>query len=150
MMQMRPAGGGLPYAPFRDLVNCFPSLAKKAAHCLAEDAIEPWFKDYLDSNNVTNNDLCDAAKALAMYINGCRQPELASPVDVLNASEFTNLKPAAQLAILTKVGQVVMAMFYAVSRDALRSDEKPFAMDALLKYVDQVCKQLTTPRSPEM
>jgi hypothetical protein len=147
MLQMRPPGGnGPPYAPYRDLVNCFPQIARRAVYCLENDYREPWFDEFLKTTGVTDDDLCAAAVAAAQYINKCRSPELPSPVEVLEASGFSTLPPPAQLAVLAKIGQVTMAMYYAVSRDALRSDEKPVGLDALLAKADEIQSELDSRR----
>lgn len=144
MIQMRPSGGGLPYAPNRDLVNSFPQIARRALYCLTDEYLESWFKDYLKNNNIGNEDLCAAAVATAQYINQCRQPELGDPVEVLNSSGFAGLTPPVQLAILAKIGQVTMAMYYATSRDALRVDEKPMGLDSLLAEAERLQSALGT------
>ncbi len=148
-IQMRPQGGGLPYAPYRDIVNCMPSLARRAAYCLADEYREPWFDEYLKATGTNDEQLGEAAVALAQFINLCRQPELDAPDKVLAKSKFADLPPAAQLAILAKVGQVTLAMFYGSSRDALRVDEKPLALDALLETAEQVCRAFDKSRRPE-
>lgn len=146
MLQIRPPGGGPAYAPYRDLVNCFTQIARRAAYCLEKDYREPWFDEFLKSTGVTDDDLCAAAVAVAQYINKCRLPELPSPVEVLEASGFSTLPSPAQLAILAKIGQVTMAMYYAVSRDALRADEKPLGLDSLLAEADKLQSELNSRR----
>lgn len=146
-MQMRPPGGdGPPYAPNRDLVNCFSQIARRAAYCLTNGYREPWFDAFLQATGVTDDDLCAAAIATAQYINQCRRPELPSPVEVLDASGFASLAPPAQLAMLAKIGQVTMAMYYATSRDALRLDEKPMGLDSLLATADKLQSGLDSRR----
>ena len=138
MLQVRPQGGGTPYAPFRDLVNAFPQIARRAAYCLAKEFQEQWFATHLRETGVTEDQLGQAAVSVARYINECRKPDLASPTQVLDAAGFSALPVPAQMAILAKIGQVTMAMYYACSRDALRIDEKPYGLDKLLQLAEEV------------
>jgi hypothetical protein len=130
--QIRPREGGCPYAPFRDLINCFPQIARRAAYLLAPEAREPWFEEYLKSAGVTDDELSEAAKCVALYINHTCDPTIGDPLEVLALSGFNKLSVAAQLAILARVGQVTMAMFFACARDALRPNEKPTGLDQLI------------------
>lgn len=133
---------GMPYAPYRDLVNCLPSLARQAAYSLDEDSREPWLKDLLSSTNTSEPNIGDAVIALANYINHCRKPELDDIPKVLQESGFETLNPIAQLVVLARLGQSTLAYYYATSRDALRIDEKPLALDALLDTATKVCEEL--------
>ncbi len=147
MIQARPQGGGLPYAPHRDLVNCFPAIARQAAYCLDAEYREPWLQSVFDHFGVTERELAEAVRATAGYINQCRVPEMATIDETVKASGLLELNPIAQLAMLAKIGQVVMATYYGTSRDALRVDEKPLHLDALLETASEICSKLQEART---
>lgn len=135
----------MPYAPYRDIVNCFPSLARQAAYNMADKNSERWYERLLEKMiDVSNQDeeLADAAVFLANFINKCREPELDSIGKLLETADYDNLTPGATTAMLARLGQVTLAMYYAASRDALRIDEKPLHLDALLKTVEEVSAKL--------
>ena len=142
MFQHRPMNGGLPYAPFRDIVNCFPALAKKAVLCLEEDAREPWFRELFEHFNVTDEELEASVISLATFIGESTKIENDDISKVIEKSKITELPASVIMLLLSRIGQTTLAMFYATARDALRSDESLHKLEELLETVNEVCSNL--------
>jgi hypothetical protein len=136
--QYRPRDGGLPYAPLRDLVNTFAQIARRACYLLDPAARDEQFKRFLESNQVSDEDLSKSAECLARYINFCSTPDIKEPIEAINKSGFNELSESAQIAILSRVGQVLMAMYYICSRDAFQPQEKPLGYDQLVSELAEI------------
>jgi hypothetical protein len=119
-------------------VNCFPQIVRRALYCFGEEDKEAWIVDYLKENNIREEDLGKAAVAAAKYLNNCQITELDDPVKVLESTGWNDLPHRAQLAVLARIGQIAMAMYFASSRDALRTDEKALGIDDLLALADKI------------
>jgi hypothetical protein len=138
--QIRPQGGGMPYAPLRDLVNIFPQLARRSAYLLAREEREESFNYVLEQLHVDEQQLVEAAKALALYINNSTNPDIANPLEALDKSGFNLLNSGAQTAILARLGQTLMAMFFVCVRDAMRPNAQPLGLDQFISEITHISK----------
>ena len=145
MLQIRPQGGGMPYAPDRDLVNIYPYIAKQAAYALAETSWENWLGDFLTATGTTEEDMGVAAACLAKFINAVTTTEIDSVTACLEQSGFLDLPGAAQLALMMKIGQVTTATYWSMGRDAMAQGETPPRLDDYQKAVDAIQEKLKTP-----
>lgn len=125
-LQMRPknASADAPmYAPARDLAHCFPSLVRQAIYGLNDIALEDWFKDYLKTNAVSQNDLCAVAESVAKTLANYTDTKYKSPMDALLASGFYDTPPVAQAAFCIKLGQAFLGAYFTAVRDILKYDD---------------------------
>lgn len=124
-VQMRFPDGRL-YSPSRDLAYCFHSLAARAIRGLDPDHREPWVKEYIANNSITDEQLCAAAQTYAKYINTTLfDPSYTDPFAALTAAGFFDLPQAVQILICAKLGQVVSSAFFVSARDVTADASKP-------------------------
>lgn len=143
-LQYRPKDGSdhRKYAPARDLAHCFPGLARMAVYGLGETSLEEWFKDYLKVCNVTNDDLVNVAKAVALAVKEFANPEHKNPMSALIASGFNDTPNVAQAAFCMKLGQATLGSYFVAIRDILSIDEGPPAdLDDIAKAAEDIQKQ---------
>lgn len=139
-LQIRPQGGGPPYAPARDLVNSFAQIARRACYLLAPDEHESDFKHFVESQNVSLEDLSESAKVVAQFINATMQSNTKDPLDALTKAGFDKLSSQAKMALLVRIGQVTMSMFYACVRDSHKPNELPAGADQLMNEAEEIRK----------
>lgn len=136
--QIRPMGG-MPYAPFRDIANNFVGLVRLAINQLDENHY--LVQKYLVDNGITEDQLGEAAKCVAEWINQCMNVKCETPGAALDNSGFMNLPVPVQLVITAKIGEIVMSFYWSVIRDALMAGEKQAGLDELMFTTEKVCSK---------
>lgn len=132
------------YSPDRDLAHCSVHLLHNACQGLDPTNQEPWIKDYLKANNVTDEDLGKAADVLAKYFNKAMlDPKNDQPFDALKAAGFFELPQAVQTIVCAKVGQTFMCAIFPSVRDVTASpDNPPFSVLTLAEAAEKVNKKI--------
>lgn len=142
-LQMRPRGGGLSYAPYRDIAHCFSGIAKVAVNQLDKTDWNYLICDYLTAAGMTEEDLGKAAVALAKYINLCCNPDIKSPLEALQQAGFLDLPVPAQLALAAKLGEAFVGFFFNCTREAHALEEQQLGLDDLMVSAEAVCAQMS-------
>jgi hypothetical protein len=134
--------------PGYNLRFVFPELVRQALLNLTQDRWEPWYKKYLESQNIREEQLIQAWACYGSYARACLQgldsslsgTAQASPLDALENSGFLGCPDPCKLVILAKVGQLLTATFWQVARDGSYAGEAPpdlvelDAMSSVLLY----------------
>jgi hypothetical protein len=136
------------YSPDRDLAYCTPHLVLRAMQSLDPDNQEPWIKEYLAANNITNDQLVEGAASLAIYLNKTMlDPQYKEPYDALNAAGFFSLPQAVQNVICMKLGQVFVSAFFSAIRDVTRDpNDPPMDTKAIAEVAGTLIKRLSRPK----
>ncbi len=140
---MRPAAGGDKrfYAPNRDIAHVFPTLINAALNTMGQEDLskEPWLNDYLVYTGTTEQDLADAAIALANSIGNFTKDEIKTPFDALTQAGWFETKPGAQIAILARISQISIGAFFIGLRDiTLENEEAPASVKEMVKTGEQL------------
>ena len=123
------------YNPERDLAHIGPPLCKAACVALEEKFWEPWFKEYMEDQGYTVEDLVCAALPFAKGLNKIIGKN--DPVVALQESGFSELPPPLQAAFYIKLGQVFLAAVWGGVKDISRPDSDPPAeMQELLNEIE--------------
>lgn len=146
MLQMRPSSGGRAYSPTRDLAWNFPVLVKHALHQMGETDWEAWFGDYLRHTNTTEEDLGKVAKAMALAFNYMLETDIKTPGEALQKAGFFDTPAPAQMAVCSKIAQVMVGAYFAGVRDALsQNDNAPPEVTALVAAGEEVARAFSKP-----
>lgn len=111
------------YSPQRDIAYIGPDLIRASLAALDEQWQEPWFKEYWAQQGLTEEQLGEAAKLLGAACN--RMMDDANPVLALEAVGFDKQPGAVQMAIYTKMGQVLLAAIWAGVKDVGTAGSDP-------------------------
>lgn len=142
-LQVRPNGGGLSYSPYRDISHNFSGIAKVAMNQLDQTNWNYLLGDYLTQTGTTEEDLGKAAVALAEYVNNCCKPAIKSPEEALRLAGFLDLPVAAQVAVMTKLGESFTGFFFNCTREAHALEEVQLGLSELLESAQAVCQRLS-------
>lgn len=127
MLQIRPKGTNDPfYGPHRDLAYLFPHIAYAAMQGLDAGAWQPWYKEWLNHNGVTEEQLGEGARVLALFCKCCTAKiDEHSAEDVLERVGFFDLPRPVQFVIQAKLGQIMLGAFFASIREVTYLGEQP-------------------------
>jgi hypothetical protein len=91
---------------------------------LREELWEPWLKDFLATQNVTEELLVivEAPQRLAKLVNLVNKEELHNAID---KTAFDKLPAAIQLLFYARIGQVFLAAMWSAVRDVNAPDSDP-------------------------
>lgn len=147
MLQIRPTSGDRRfYSPNRDLAYCFPNLFKIALKELIDDSSwinHSWWSDYLKFHSVSVEDIQEAAVAMMLSFQYFSDKDCDSPAAALVKADFFNTKPAAQLAIAARLGQVCTGAFFTSLRDIMRDDDElPTSLKEIVTEGHKLSKSL--------
>ncbi len=126
-------GDGRWYSPDRDLAYAMPHLARAAMDQLSVERWDPEFRSYFVASGVTEEDIGQAAQALALFIGYCADPSFADPRAALVKAGWFDCKSPAQIAILLKLGQIHLCAFFNAIRDVTFAGDK-LSFDPQLLY----------------
>lgn len=133
MLQMRPRGGGDPYAPDRDIANVFPSIARQAAYYLDGTNWEPWLKDYLTATGTSIQDLGMAVEPFARFIGLTTDPDIPDVVTCLEMSGWFEAPAPARLAYMVVLAQLMTGFYFSAVRDSRRPHERAAILQDFLQ-----------------
>lgn len=126
MIQSRKEGGdGRWHSPDRDLAYAWPCLVRAALDQLATENWKPWFAEYFKFAGLTNDDIGAAAEAYGKFFQFVCNREVDNPRQALERAGWFELKPAAQVALFMKLGQVTTMAFFSSIRDVTPEGEDP-------------------------
>lgn len=141
------------YNANRDLAHNFKQLATEVADRL-EDQRWAELQAYLDSRQVTQDDLGEACAAFCQFIAGQameKPPPGVKPVELmrqeLEESGWLDTKPEAQIAVMATLGSVVLGVHWAGVREATLGGEGPaLSLRELASYGQETAIAMTLPR----
>lgn len=140
------------YSPDRDLAYCSPHLVHRAMLGLNPENQEHWIRAFIEENNIPPEQLVEAARALADYMNkALTDPQYKQPFEALQAVGFFNLDPKTSCIVCAKLGQVFLSAIFSSIRDVTRDPKAPpfntkEIADAAEKLQEDVRKFRTMPR----
>lgn len=148
MIQTRKEGGdGRWFSPDRDLAYAWPMLARTALDQLATTNWKPWFEEYFKFASVTEADIGAGAEALAKFFQFVCHPDVDGPRKAFEMAGWFGLKPAVQVALWMKLGQVCTMAFFTAIRDVTMENEAPpLDMKGLLDSARRANFELTGSR----
>lgn len=149
MIQHRPRDGSDSrwYNPNRDLAYNWQHLSQAALDQLATTNWKPWFKEYFEFARVTEADIGAGAEALAKFFQFVCHPDVDGPRKAFEMAGWFELKPAVQVALWMKLGQVATMAFFSAIRDVTPdSDAPPLDMAGLLDSARKANFELTGDR----
>ena len=113
------------YNPARDLAYVGPMVVKRAMQALNEECWEPWLKEFLDSQGITVDTICDsqAPTKMALVVNQVNKAEDLG--GALVTSGFAALPAAIQLLFYARIGQVCLAAIWSAIKDTHAPDSAP-------------------------
>jgi hypothetical protein len=129
------------FAPMRDIAYFFPQLLAKMDKGVEEKDWEPWIADYLKFKGVTEDDVLRAYGAMCRFCYAAVDPdrlELKNPGETLEATGFFNTPTAAQLVVVTKLGQICLGAFWAGIKSATPLGKIPAVLSSLEQYGKEV------------
>ena len=149
MIQYRPSGSdGKHYAPERDLLSCGPKILHLAMAAMEPQWQEPWYRDFLKSNGIETGDLARAVMAFGRAMNSVMSSRDFSAC--LDKSGFTACKPAAQMAVLAKVGQSFIGATWSAVRQGNDMDIRTNdAMGDILRVAQQAVDMFANPKADD-
>lgn len=125
------------YNPSRDIAYCWPNIMKSAMNRLSKGSALHWFISLIDKYGVSDEDLENTAKAMALYMALCNKPD-DEPSDILSLmdkSGLTKCDDTSKMLLYAALGETMMAAFYSAIRDVLIEDEPSPLNDARLAEV---------------
>lgn len=133
------------YSPSRDIAYSYRTALGAAFEGLEEDKADPFTARFLRDHGVTEDQIGDAAVALARYYNiAAGDPELRNPFDALKKCGFLDLPSAVQLAVMARVGQVMTGMAFMGVREVQYDNEPgPADDDTLLRQASAFRRRLS-------
>lgn len=111
------------YSFERDIVQLFPRIAEMAATSLAVHSWGPELKDYAAHTGAGPEDMVPAATALALFTG--MASDSATAAEAYAKAGFDTLKPAARLAVLSKLGLAAMSAFHHFIRESNKAKFVP-------------------------
>jgi hypothetical protein len=121
-VQIRPTGGGTPYAPVRDVAHCWQGIVKEVAVRL-ENAPHPFIREMLQQEHTSMADLAKACEAFCLFCaTACTNPD-ENMSQALQRSGWFSVQPAAQVAYMAFLGQATAGVFFCGIRDATLLNE---------------------------
>lgn len=111
------------YCPERDLGHVGYPMVRAAMYAFDEQHWEPWFREFMTANAVSELDLGHAAQKLAKAMS--KIITTANPVVALEAEGFAAMPPAVQMAIYTRIGQVFLAAIWEGVKDLTPENGAP-------------------------
>jgi len=146
VLQIRPQGGGAPYAPARDLAYCWADICKDVARRLEAN----WFKPlhaWLDKAGVTDEELGEACRAHCQYLVSAHIEPDENIEAVLRRAGWFAVRPEAQIAYMFYLGQCTSGMFFGAIRDVLQlGDETLTPVRQLATYSRRARLVMSMPR----
>jgi hypothetical protein len=112
------------YNPHRDLAYGNASLLKHAEKITLS---RRWKKlnEMQDKENVTEEDLANAWKAVALFMNEA-QEDFETPVqDLLKKVGWFDVNDAAQVAVCAAIGRIMIGAFHTAIQETTRNDAVP-------------------------
>jgi hypothetical protein len=122
------------YNPSRDIAYCWPNIMQSTMDRISGDTGLKSFLDHIAKYDIKEEELVEAAKAVATYMAACNKPD-ESPSNVRDAMEQSGLfrcSDSAKFAIYAALGETMMAAFYLAIRDVLVEDEPSPLNDKML------------------
>lgn len=146
VLQLRPIGGGTPYAPARDVANIFPFVCKLVALRLEQ---QPWeeVRRVCAERGVSDTQLGEAIAAFARFCVIAHEDPREDMATALRRAKWFDCHPTAQLAVMCYLGQVLAGVFFSGIRDAMSLGD-PVRTDVaqLLTYAKRSVLLLSLPR----
>lgn len=142
MLQMRPPGGGLPYAPFRDVANNFPGLVAVAVEKILMPGSNAVIDAFLNATGVTEDDLKQTVVAFTEFLKSTNDPDNPTMEAALERAGFLSTPPPAQFALAAAIGLVYTGLFYTCARSAHPAGYQPEGTEELLKVAARAREEL--------
>lgn len=111
--------------PARDIAHCWPQLLERVVLLCHEENWSPQLRSVLDASGVVEDDVRLAITALCDFCKASLNNSFATPKDALTSLGFFELKPAAQLAVTSLLGEVCAGAFWAGIRSAMPAGQEP-------------------------
>jgi len=130
----------------RDVAHNFKRVAELVAGRL-EDELWPELSEIVKREGVDQNDLGLACEAFCKFIGTSIEDPGADMQTALDRCGWFKVKPAAQVALMSCLGTVILGMHFSGVREATLGGEGP-AMDlkTLTDYGEQSAKLITQGR----
>jgi hypothetical protein len=139
MLQLRHPGGNRDAYNFRrDITVLFRELARGAAYRLAQTGWHPVVREWAERAGLTEQDLGQAAVAMARFINLANNPATATLQDAWENSGLTRVKNPALMALLFEIGAGATASYFHAVRDAQPAGFVPHDMPKIGALADEV------------
>lgn len=136
------------YSPERDIAYVGPRLITAAFAAMDEQWVEPWYRQFCQDQGVTEEKMAEAAVILARACNRIVQDE--NPVVALEAEGFHQLPGAIQMAIYTKMGQVLLAAVWGGVKDiSTAGSDPPERMAHILEVAQTVLRHFAGRRGQD-
>lgn len=140
--------------PGYNLRFVLPELVRQALLNLAHDRWEPWYKKYLESQGISEDQLVYSWACYSRFATACLQGlesslaghAQASPLDALENCGFLGCPDPCKIVILAKVGQLLTATFWQVARDGTYAGDAPADMLQLDSMSKVLMQQLLAQR----
>jgi hypothetical protein len=117
-------------------------------YALDPDRHDPWFRAYMESNELTLEDLQDGAKKFALAMNQIIPVKTAH--DALKDAGFLACHPGVQLAFYAKIGQVMLSAVWVGVKDMhAPGNPPPLEVQELLAMVEAQFDALQPPGGGE-
>ena len=138
------------YNPSRDIAYCWPNIMKSAMDRLSEGSALPWSVSLIDKYEVTDKNIEDTAKAMALYMALCNKPEEgpSGALPLMDRSGLTKCDDTSKMLLYAALGETMMVAFHASIRDVLMEDEASPLNDAkLVEVINTSMTQILEERS---
>lgn len=145
VLQLRPAGGGTPYAPARDVANIFPFVCKLVALRLEQ---QPWEEigQLCRQHGVGETQLAEAIAAFARFCVIAHENPQESMAGALRRAGWFQCHPVAQMAVMCYLGQALAGVFFQGIRDSTYlGDEARTDVKQILSYAKHAAVVLSVP-----
>lgn len=120
--------------PSRDIAVFWPEIVEVIAEGLAREVWEPWFDWFCKLMGVDEDELMRAHACYFEAVQLARVPEIRTPLMAMQQAGFLDCKPAAQLVVLAKGGQLGFGAYYAGVRQAKNMKQDIPAVNGLAAY----------------
>lgn len=107
------------FNPERCVERFYPRVVEAAIKCFMEKNWEPWYAEIFKDQGITEEVILKTLRAFSVFIDLSLDPEIKTPTDALKQAGFLDYPIAAQMAILTKVGQMCAGTFWAGVRHSV-------------------------------
>jgi hypothetical protein len=127
--------GGAFYSPRRDLAHIGVDLMRASVFAHEEQFQEAWYKAFLEQHGLTKESIEEGLKLLAGMAK--RIVDDTNPAVAAEATGFSELPPAVQLAVYGKLGQVFLAAVWKGVKDVkMANSGTPLEVFDLVRAVE--------------
>lgn len=132
-LQIRPQGGGNPYAPDRDIANILPSIIKQALDSLGTDGPDEALNDIINKYDITEEQMTAVAVSLAKFFVAIADSTVPNLKIALERSGFKDVNGPARAVLMSRIGQLIVGLFFECYRESRSFNEKLKTIDQLLE-----------------